>query len=402
MQPCLFCATVLGPTTRAEHPILDSIGGRFSSPALICDRCNELLGAEIDGPLAEALAPLRYTLCVRSGSRDPPPTLRKVPSQYGLVDVTPGKARRSKIKWPTIVAEGDNRRSFEIQARTLDEAASQIAHTARRLGIKTKEGLLGTLHLPTDLRHQVMPFTEPLQLQAGIGDPEHFRSIMKSALEVFALAMPVDARGAAFAAARDYVLCGAPEALFNWTLEGIPALPFSADELGEFSHVVTAWAQPGASVAGHVTIFGHLHFVVRLADGWSGDALAVSLAVDPIAGRDRGLRTHSVVPPPLDLDLFAKPMPGDAVHTDRVIAFMNKVRTVGYWRQVDTRLRDVISEVTAAWVPGTILGDEHFAQLANATVDMLQTAKFGKSEPIDVDDFLRRVVEVFEQLAEDD
>lgn len=396
---CLFCPTPLDPKTRLEHPVLNRIGGRLRSRELICDSCNHGLGAAIDSPLADQFKTLCHALWVRSGTGDEPPTLRGVQSELGLLDIGPAGAHKSEIKWPQPEPAPDGKGyTLKLDARNTDHMVEQLVHSARRIGITTFEQFKARWRPPEQMYADKTPIP-PLNLPLGVGDPEHLRSIAKSAIEILAVHDADAARSAELDAVRRFITRGEGDRV-AWLFTDGPALPFSDEELGAFPHVVSVWAETGSPMFARVTLFGYFHFLVVLADSWSGGPLAISHAVDPLAERQHGIRPFTVKPSTPALADVPTERPDPRVFDERCYhPFVLKAQPIGRKRNIDWLVRQRIEQVTSSWPEGTVIGDAEIEQLTNAAMEVYRSAnKIPQRVPIDADDLLRRVSEAFDQL----
>jgi len=268
---------------------------------IVCSRCNNQLGHDVDGPLASALEPIRHFLSIKSGDRrKPPPTLRAVETEHGKVDVAPGKyPLLSKANLET-QPHGELTK-ITASARSLEEAAKLAAHGLRKAGITSREDAKQRLEArPPTITGERQPFRQQVNVSLAIGGGAHFRSIAKTAFEFLAIVRPGDAHAERFDVTRSYIVSGEPNPrCVRWALDLQPPMPFSLKALGRTPHSVVVWSRAAAPVAGIVTLFGHLRFVVRLAEVWDCEPFGFAHAVDPISGSSLGVVALNPVPPPL-------------------------------------------------------------------------------------------------------
>ena len=397
---CLFCRAWLRANERKEHPILDSLGGRLKSRNLICNDCNQRLGAVIDGPLATAFETVRHVLRIRSGEGAAPPTLRGVASEHGIVDLGPAHGAVSEISPHTIGATSDTRTDFQVQGRTTEETARNTAHLARRLKIKTRDELVRRIQLPANMHIQKRPFTQPVQLTMPLGAPEHMRSIAKSALEIFALVAPRVARGPALKHIRQFIATGAgSDDDVRWLFTPPPTLPFTREETGDFAPPPLR-AGVGARrrrLVAHVMFFGHLQFLVRLADTWDGQ-VAIAHAVDPVGERLLRIREQFEPPPAVNVSVF-EPEILDLDKVEKYLTeFFQKCAAIQEERHRHWLLRDALAPWFAKYA-GTDMTPEKAHEAASVVAAEVVAARFGANEPIDPEKFLERVVYWFDELA---
>jgi hypothetical protein len=202
----------------------------------------------------------------------------------------------------------------------------------------------------------------------GLGDQKHMRSIAKTALEVLALSEPEMARGELFGAVRRFISNGDDgDDYVRWWFKVAPALPFTADELGEFSHSVIVWGHRGASVVGHVQLFGHVPLLVRLCHEWMGESFAVAHAVDPLGERSFGLRVPDSFPAALEASVFDPEILDLDLVERHYTNFVRKAATV----QKDRHLKWVIKEALTpffAKYAGTEMTEAKAAEVASTVI----------------------------------
>lgn len=64
----------------------------------MCSDCNHEMGKQIDEPFADDFKVIRNQLNIKTGSGQPPPTLRKVATNQGMVDILPGGVPRLPVR----------------------------------------------------------------------------------------------------------------------------------------------------------------------------------------------------------------------------------------------------------------------------------------------------------------
>jgi hypothetical protein len=401
MLICLFCPTPLGDKTRLEHPVLKRIGGRLKRRDLICDKCNEDITAAADTPLAEALTFPCFSLCVRSGDGDDPPTLRRLETEHGVMDLAPDSAVKTKVTYSAPELNAAGIMTGTIDARSIDEVAEQIAHLARRLNVKTLEEFDARLRLPDQIFLDKTPFSQPINTSFNIGGTQHWRSMAKTAIEILALHDREAAQSVDLEGARRFVRHGEGPDRGILQLNPGPSVPFTLEELGQFAHVISVWADPGSPMVAHVTLFGFFHFGILLAEGWDGAAIAVSHAVDPLAERHFGLRQFATRPSRPNIAHFS-PVPLDVeVWRDRqLIPFMTAAHAVGKRRTIEWTVRKRAKAIIGDQPLDAPVSDEHAAQLEGLVVDIALTAqKIPQREPLDRNDVIRKARDAFVRLS---
>ena len=83
MPKCIFCENELTHDTTPEHVLLNALGGRMKTKEAICSEHNNAFGGTIDSALAAQVEVIRNHLQLQSGTRKPPPALKKPDGWFG-------------------------------------------------------------------------------------------------------------------------------------------------------------------------------------------------------------------------------------------------------------------------------------------------------------------------------
>ena len=292
---CIFCEQPIPGGTPAEHIILAALGGRKSSTKIVCGACNHAMGVEIDAPLTKDFDVIRCHLDVKKsrGARREPPTLKGFITSSGRkLDVKPGG--RGVWSSPTGSVEIDGttqgRQTLTFSANNMHQAVQISMHQLRRLGVKPDADIRNHLSV-TELRHDTL-YPGQINHQGFIGGTEQMRSLAKTAFEFLALHRRSMVHEALFDPVRQFIRRGKgpPTEIAFWDSVNRPVLPFTLDELGPAYHQVTIWSCGlGQPLVGAVTLFGHFHWTVALADSWH-ERWAITHAIDPLREINLGER----------------------------------------------------------------------------------------------------------------
>lgn len=407
---CLLCPAEpveLGPETPVEHPILDSLGGRLQSRKLICGACNSRLGATIDGALAEELELIRHALRIFTGSGGDPPTLRGLKTEHGAINLGPTRGTVAKPSMKEVPSADVGGRSFVTECRTFEEAATMAAHAARRAGIKAVDNLRAHLVFSSpEIALTRNPLSQPIQRTMVFG-PRHFRSIAKSALEIYAIEHPEEARGESFRSIRHFINdANAKPDLVRWqfgtNVEVV--LPFTDEELGNFWHSVAIWGHPGSLTVAQVVLFGHLPFLVRLGDSWPHpEPRLIAHAVEPLDGRRYPIRSTSFCPPPVDASIFEPSLIGpDSGADETMSAFGQRVQAAQSERYAFAVARETILPLLTRLRRGELVTPEEALAASEAFKDAIKSTQQGTEVRMARADFVEMVVAEFERLAKRD
>ena len=162
---CMLCKTTLNGKTRLEHVLPDAIGGRLASRRLTCSHHNGQLGNGDEKAFAAALVPFRYWLRIHT-RRTATPTIRHLETEHGPVDLLPHEDRavKSTVAFPKI----ENGR-FNVEGRSVEEAATKLAHALRSKGIKTRSAADAALTIENGTNTKT-PFRDIGTINGSLGD----------------------------------------------------------------------------------------------------------------------------------------------------------------------------------------------------------------------------------------
>lgn len=393
---CIYCGALLDDTTSPEHIIPNALGGRLKPRTIVCSEDNNRLGNELDRELCEALEPVRYLLRIRSGEGADPPTLRGVAYGEVKVDLGPDRTLFSKVS-PKVTAASDGTYSIIVDgARTIEQGALMAAQMLKKVGIRTRseaERRFGTQRLVSEKA----PLAEPVRLSLTMGGPKQLRTVAKMAFGFLAHAVPGIADATAFDPVRAFIGANSGDGSVRWAPDlPAPPLPFAPNDLGAFPHSIVVWATKGGPVASFVVLFGHLQFLIVLADSWTGQPFAIAHAVDPVAGRSLGTAPLGRVPPPADFAVRDPSYFAPGARQQWAIDFINAcVDEQG--RQHTAELADRALDPIFARIPdGTDLTDSHIEEISSAVAEAYEDWRFGEATPIDPEAFKALVLSHFD------
>ena len=266
---CVICLTELVPSNDSEeHIIPASVGGRLKKRGALCRSCNNGAGDKWDSELARQLNFFSVTFDVRR-DRGPAPAEKLQRSSGGELLLHPGKpmtAVRSEFK-SSQVPGGT---SYEIRAKSIDEARVMLKQLARKHPALDVEAVLATAQVSNELLDGY------IEISPNFGGPLAGRSVVKSAL-CWAALQGVPA--AACPEAREYLTNTAAEPCFGFL--NAPD-PLRNRPIGVPLHCVAVSSVGTAGqLLGYVEFFGWRRAVVQLARDYSGPPLHASHFIDP-------------------------------------------------------------------------------------------------------------------------
>lgn len=282
---CIFCGSALTAETTAEHILHNAFGGRKKSRRVICSVENNKFGSSIDRLLVEQFAVIRNLLQVRSGSKELPPSLRRVQAGDQTISVLSDGKLVSHMKPFTIAVSADGAKQLSITASSLEEIERQMPNMAAALGVTEQELREKLVRVQTS-RHESYP--SPVNFGLSFGGQDAIRSVTKSCLELWSLATTnKEVRGSPYAAAVTFVR-NANDA-FHESRTTLDFRAHIADEhlishFGQaFSLIYVASNQVG-KVIGHFTIFNVVGFSVVLAEDGGFPNHVSALVNNPLTG----------------------------------------------------------------------------------------------------------------------
>ena len=272
---CVFCGdSASGDDRSSEHIIPAALGGRRTVLGFICKKCNSVAGATCDASLAASLE--GWTRLLDISREDPLPRARVVYTSDGTpVRVLPAnRAELGHAIVPEEIAEGER-----VVARSIGELRQivQTINDRRNLGLDVEAILENATTRSTYL-------DEPIELKSEGWGPEHYRSLVKSALaQVFHAGHdPAYAETAlAYLTGDTEKRCFFPyynRDLINQRESGIPI------------NCVHVKGDPDAhELMAYVEIYGILRSVIRLSEQYEGEHFEHQYAFDPTNGHELDL-----------------------------------------------------------------------------------------------------------------
>lgn len=278
MTNCIFCDALLDRGNKPEHILLDALGGRMTTRLAICSECNNIFGNTIDKELASQVAQIRNLMHFKSGSGDPPPTIRNIQSGNDRLTVYGDGEMRLQRKPFEVQELGDGKWNVSINVSTHDELERIIPHIAAKLKIpesKLREQLAGANVSLIEQRPEV------IRLMNGLGGPEAIRSIVKAGLVLWSTLTGNDElKSAPFDAARNFVLNG-DDAFLHANTDIDSRIHEDVERMksgyGPLFNLLYLRSDDKGRVVGHFTLYNLLgwHFTLAQAGGSPNKKLAL-------------------------------------------------------------------------------------------------------------------------------
>jgi len=281
---------VLTDDTKPEHILLNALGGRKTSRRLICSSHNEAFGGSIDKAMAEQVAVLRNMLQLDSGTGNDPPMLKGIDAGGEKINFRSDGVPELAGRRFTITDRGDGSFALQVQARSEEEFIRLIPHIAAKL--KIPEDQLRQMLTSTNAGY-ITKRPGPVHHPLSFGGPDAVRSITKSCLELWAVAVGNDeVRGPAYQEARSFALAYAEP--FNAAAEPFNAarthldsrfLP-DADELKRhfcnLFNLIYIKSDPAGRVIAHFTLYNMIAWTVVLAEQGGTPNRKIGLVNNPL------------------------------------------------------------------------------------------------------------------------
>ena len=269
---CVLCGvSASGDERSSEHIIPAALGGRRTVSGFICRKCNSDTGRTCDAALAASLE--GWTRLLDISREDPLPRARVVYTSDGTpVRVLPGnRVELGHAIVPEEIAEGER-----VVVRSVGELRQivQTINDRRELSLDV-EAILE--HATTRSRY----LDEPIEITSGGWGPEHYRSLVKSAL------------AQVFHAGHDPGCAEIALAYLTGDTEERCFFPYykrdliSQRETGMPMNCVHVKGDPNThELMAYVELFGILRSVIRLSEQYEGDYFEHQYAFDPTDGHE--------------------------------------------------------------------------------------------------------------------
>lgn len=178
MSNCYICQAELNEGNKyTEHIILNAIGGKLKSRDIICKECNDTNGDKMDGQLASALNVFSNFFDV-DRDRKSPPAIEAIEKDTGS----------------TVFIDTDDTQTIALTKPTVEESGGKVNIHGRFNNKKElKKFLEGVKRKYTELdvdkalsnAEKVSKFIEYEPIEFSVGGPEHFLSILKTAINFY-------------------------------------------------------------------------------------------------------------------------------------------------------------------------------------------------------------------------
>ncbi|UPT73208.1 MAG: hypothetical protein M0D55_15120 [Elusimicrobiota bacterium] len=312
------------------------------------------------------------------------------------MDMLPG-GRPQARKVVYLRTEGDGKREVKIGVPTLEKLAKQIGNFSKGSGLTREEFLEKLRGVQATVRSEFV--TETANAQFSLGSPAQERSVIKTALELWALRVgKKEVLAEPFKQAREFVNSGMHASWFALFAGADPDWQLPSEySANEFSHVMLLWSDSNGRVVGHYQLFGHIHVAIRLCVSGATPNAFCGIAQNPLTT----VSTYFDTPPgplraPATLDSLVVDLPK---MRERVIKLLTraKERSVELWQE------EMIGKATAQSLAGTgVVQPEQIADLSSSIAEEVVKLVFrlpGETK-LAGDELVKRLLEL-EKKAQD-
>jgi len=358
---CLICECALTAAKDSEeHVIPNAIGGRWKMRGILCRSCNNTSGVTWDAALAAQLQALCLMFAISRERRQTPPM--KVKTTAGEQLLIQSDGRLASARPACEVEETAEGLTINISGRSRREIRKAL------LGTKRKYPLLDIERLLAETKSSSSYPTGAIRHSFVFGGDQAGRSIVKTAL---ALAHSAGIPGSHCQVALDYIRNVEASPCFGYFYERDPLRQRPPKTP---LHCVSIAANPDSGlVVGYVEYFGVYRVVCHLGDGYVGERIDKTYALDPRTGQK--------------LDLCAAlNFSADELHNichdgglpDGAIDAFNVMLPVALERQFDAERQRVVADAVrhgfanCGAQEGDILTEQHLEKLSGLVMERMQ------------------------------
>ncbi|WP_293824687.1 HNH endonuclease [uncultured Brevundimonas sp.] len=288
MTQCIFCETVLTPSTKPEHILLNALGGRKTTRSAICSDHNNDFGATIDKAITAQVASFRNLLQLDSGTGKPPPGLQTQNMDGERLVIRPDGVPEL-VQKPFVATRRADGAGFDIKINVKDE--EELARIVPHIAAAIDEPVESVWRqLAAAGGQRMCRRAGTVRQQLSLGGEDSLRSISKAALCLLATVIgTASLRGAAFAEARTFVVDGGE--VFNrerGSLDSrrLPAADVLEARFGPLFNLIYVRSDSRGRVVAHYTLYNLVAWQVVLAEAGGPANLNIALVSNPLNPAD--------------------------------------------------------------------------------------------------------------------
>jgi hypothetical protein len=275
MPVCIYSREVFDQST-GEHILQNSLGARWTSNQIVCNRLQQEFAGTIDAALERGLQPIRNLLGTPGGRGGQGPTLRGLNTTAGeRINLQPGGQPQLAAPVVDIEQLGNGQYRIGMRVGRVEDLPWALTILRNRLpniradlamvqeAARGVEGLLaGQVHL-----------------QVGIGGLDYFRGLLKACLNLVGVTNPNIALSPACDQVRTFVESGVGDSqnFARWIPDPDNYQPPTLGPADQFIGI----AGVRRGIEGLVQLFGQIKHSIRLSSNFTGEPFRVGYLVNP-------------------------------------------------------------------------------------------------------------------------
>lgn len=401
MSFCIICRCEF-ETAKPEHILIDSLGGKKTTTLHLCSTCNEKSGNTIDKSLAEVAGPIRNLLNLKSGSGDPPPTIRDIELLSGRkIDLLPGGIPvDKKVIYIRTKGEKESELNVQIGVHSLEKLSTLIGQFSKGANISSEQ-LLGILS-NKDLHVEVQRIDEYIPFKFSFGHPGHQACAAKMCFILWALCTHgSDAQKTGYDNLRNQVLEAISGKMDNSNVAKIDArIPASLPQglWGNAYNIIYVESDQHGNVQGLFRIYNTINFYVVLGTSTLNKSFSCYLISNPETGEwkceNESLPgVYSWIKDGGEQDAESK--------EDNLRTAIGRLMTYTYKKASDEYRKKIIEDAVIESLPaeGEIIEEIHINRLSREAAEAMIAFAWGSDRTKTLDkDFVKRKLEELTQL----
>lgn len=401
MSFCIICLCEF-ETAKPEHILIDSLGGKKTTTLYLCTTCNEKSGNTIDKSLAEKVGPIRNLLNLKSGSGDPPPTIRDIDLPSGRkIDLLPGGVPvDKKVIYIRTKGEKESDLNVQIGVHSLEKLASLIGQFAKGANI-SPEQLLGILS-NKDLQVEVQRIDEYIPFKFAFGLPGHQACAAKMCFMLWAVCTQgSDIQHSNYDKLRKELLEAISGKMDNSNLAKTDArtpVSLPQESWGNAYNMIYVESDQQGKVRGLFRLFNTVNFYVDLGTSNSNKSFSCYLISNPETG---AWKCENVAVPGMSKWIVDGGAQDPKTKMENLRTAIGALMTYNYEKANAEYRKKIIEDAIVESLPaeGEIIEEIHVNRLSREAAEAMIAFAWGSDRTKTLDkDFVKRKLEELTQL----
>lgn len=280
---CIFCFEELNETTKPEHILPNSLGGRAKTTTAICSICNNLFGSTIDVELFKQIKNLRSLLNLPSGDNKMPQNFEATIEGNKKMLIRPNGDVTFYQKPFTINKLDNGSFNIMITANNIEHLNKIIPNIAATIGI-SEESLREQL-----LRADAQEISQPapaITAQMSFGGQDALRSIVKSCVVLWsARTRDPESYGSSFDQVRTFVKNGGLVFLHSRIkMDGrhIPKIEILTEHFGPVFNLIYVESNDKGRINAYFGLYNTVYWRIVLAEDGGAPGCSIGLVSNPL------------------------------------------------------------------------------------------------------------------------